>query len=891
MNIRRGWQQVCVTTPVVAMVMVMMMVGRAEAATRTWTGASSTEWSDPGNWGGTAPSAGDDLVFPSGAMNTNNHNDYAPDTIFASITAGGYRFSGNAIVLGAGGLTVDFGPDVIVNLAITLGASQTWRNIGLNDYIMAGPLHLNGATLRFPVTQGGQSISGTIDGVGAIDCDHCGIRLTGTNTYQGPTTIRNSGGLSADTNTALGLADGTLANGTIVENGSALYLGRDLAIGNEAISLSGQGPAFNGALLNQLGSSSIAGPIIIAPEGAKISTWAAGLTLTLSGVISGTGQLVVSGGGTLALTNGGNTYAGGFAIVGSPAPAPVIEVDADEVIRPQMQLLDLHNGTLRINGHKQTLYGLSGQGVLDMRTASPTSITALKVNGPVSLGNMTLTLGFPENFSVPIGTTFTLIDNDGIDPVSGTFVGLPEGALITTSNQLFRVSYVGGTGNDVTLTFVFSVPDYLLSEGTTNDFFTTDILLANPNTQPAPIHITFLKSDGTTRFMDLTLPAMTHYFVRVNSLFGMDHASFSTIVHSVNILPLVVERTMSWDRSGYGAHTEHATDGSSTTWYFAEGSQGFFHTYLLLANPQSTANRATVQYLREGTTPLTRSYPLLPTSRLTLDLGADAELVGQSFGMVVTFDQPGAAERAMYFGDAPLFAGGHESAGVNAPSTTWFLAEGATGPFFETFLLLANPGDIDATTTLTYLPLGGTPITATKTVAAHARLTVNLEGESPALANTAVSTRVDSTQPILVERSQYWPDPAPSWYEAHNSFGVTQLATKWGLAEGRIGNVDGTTNAQTYILIANPGRTAANVSITFLRDDGATNVTKTFVVQPTTRFNVTVGPGSPVPELTNEHFGAVVTSDQPIAVERAVYWDARGQIWSAGTNATATRLP
>ena len=86
----------CVTTPVVAMV-IMMMVGRAEAVTRTRTGASGTEWSDAGNWGGIAPSAGDDLVFPRGAMNTNNHNDYPPDTMFTSITAGGYTLGGNAI--------------------------------------------------------------------------------------------------------------------------------------------------------------------------------------------------------------------------------------------------------------------------------------------------------------------------------------------------------------------------------------------------------------------------------------------------------------------------------------------------------------------------------------------------------------------------------------------------------------------------------------------------------------------------------------------------------------------------------------------------------------------------------------------------------------------------
>ena len=40
------------------------------------------------------------------------------------------------------------------------------------------------------------------------------------------------------------------------------------------------------------------------------------------------------------------------------------------------------------------------------------------------------------------------------------------------------------------------------------------------------------------------------------------------------------------------------------------------------------------------------------------------------------------AERAMYFGASPLWKGGHESAGVTAPSRSWFLAEGATGETF-----------------------------------------------------------------------------------------------------------------------------------------------------------------------------------------------------------------
>src|SRR5262249_36820199 len=156
-------------------------------------------------------------------------------------------------------------------------------------------------------------------------------------------------------------------------------------------------------------------------------------------------------------------------------------------------------------------------------------------------------------------------------------------------------------------------------------------------------------------------------------------------------------------------------------------------------------------------------------------------------------------------------------------------------------------------------------------------LTINLETEDPALANAAVSTQIDASLPIVAERSQYWPDPAPAWYEAHNSFGVTELGTRWGLSEGRVGQVDGIAGAQTYILLANPGTTTAVAPITFLRDNGATPVTKIFTVKPQSRFNVQVGPGADVPELVNEHFGAVISSDKPIAVEHALYWDANGQ--------------
>lgn len=453
----------------------------------------------------------------------------------------------------------------------------------------------------------------------------------------------------------------------------------------------------------------------------------------------------------------------------------------------------------------------------------------------------------------------------------------------------------GATASD-TLTVTVTTLSYFLAEGATGPFFDLDLALANPNSVTAPVAITWFKEDGLTVTQDLTLAPTSSRILRVDQIAGLENAAMSTVVTSTTGVPLIVERTMRWSDAGqYGSHTERATTTTARRWYFAEGSQGFFFTYLLLANPSSAANRATVDWLREGAPAIQRVYNLAPNSRTTVDAGADAELVNRSFGIVVTFDQPAAAERAMYFGAEPLFTAGHESAGVNGPSTDWFLAEGATGPFFETFILLANPNASAVTATLTFLPAVGQPVQRQVTIPANGRQTVNLEALTPAaptLANVGVATAVVATLPIVVERAQYWPFAAPGWYEAHNSFGVTAAATRWGLAEGRVGSQAGLAgDYQTYILLANPGATAASATLTFLRPDGTT-VTRTFPVGATSRVNVAVtGPGSAVPELVNETFGTVIVSDQPIVVERALYASVNGQIFAAGTNATATRLP
>ena len=53
--------------------------------------------------------------------------------------------------------------------------------------------------------------------------------------------------------------------------------------------------------------------------------------------------------------------------------------------------------------------------------------------------------------------TFMIIDNRTASAVSGSFNGLPEGATFEQNGVVFKISYVGGDGNDVVLT-VQNVP-------------------------------------------------------------------------------------------------------------------------------------------------------------------------------------------------------------------------------------------------------------------------------------------------------------------------------------------------------------------------------------------------------------------------------------------------
>ena len=241
----------------------------------------------------------------------------------------------------------------------------------------------------------------------------------------------------------------------------------------------------------------------------------------------------------------------------------------------------------------------------------------------------------------------------------------------------------------------------------------------------------------------------------------------------------------------YGGHTETAVSRLAPQWYFAEGAEGYFSTFLLVANPLGAPADVTLTFLREGESPVTTTLQVAPFSRTTIPASSLPDLANRAFGIIVEATQPVMAERAMYFGTTADPAVDRRRGGSRRDRalSTWYFAEGATGAFFDTFILLMNP-DVsnDAHVTLRYLLDSGETIDVPKVVPARGRLTVSIESESdPRLQTAAMSVQITADRPIVAERSVYWQaaEGAPGWSESHSSQGATVAGPRWALAEGR----------------------------------------------------------------------------------------------------------
>ncbi len=308
-----------------------------------------------------------------------------------------------------------------------------------------------------------------------------------------------------------------------------------------------------------------------------------------------------------------------------------------------------------------------------------------------------------------------------------------------------------------------------------------------------------------------------------------------------------------------------------TTRYFAEGyTASDFDEYICIQNPNSVTVTANVTFMKPDQTTVATSLEISPTSRGTVNV--KNHVSGEvSTKVQCSSDYGIVAERAMYrTGSGINWVAGHCSGGAPIPATSWYFAEGYTGPDFDEFICIQNPNSATATVSVTFMQPDQTTVALDLTIDGTSRETINVESH----VTGEVSTRILSTNSVTVnaERVMYWNKGGIDWVGTHCSQGVTKPALNWYFAEGYTG-----TDFDEYICIQNPAGTSAEVTVTFMQPD-QTTVTADLTISGTSRETVNVET-----YVTGEVSTRVQsTNGIPVVAERAMYWDKGGIEWVGG---------
>jgi hypothetical protein len=220
-------------------------------------------------------------------------------------------------------------------------------------------------------------------------------------------------------------------------------------------------------------------------------------------------------------------------------------------------------------------------------------------------------------------------------------------------------------------------------------------------------------------------------------------------------------------------------------------------------------------------------------------------------------------------------------------SQNFYFAEGTTRPGFDPYFTIANPSDAAAQVTVDYMLGNGKAASQVVTVKAHARGTVHpadiLGSADDPAHDFAAQARCLNGKSVVVERPMYFDYQGMTG--GSDVIGVTAPASTFYFAEG-------TTRPgfDTYITIANPGSTTADVTLTYMKGNGQTFDQRMSVPQ---RSRATVHPADSLgigDDATHDFSTRVTcTNGQQIVAERPSYFDYKG--WSGGTDVMGATSP
>ena len=291
---------------------------------------------------------------------------------------------------------------------------------------------------------------------------------------------------------------------------------------------------------------------------------------------------------------------------------------------------------------------------------------------------------------------------------------------------------------------------WYLAEGSSAWGFECWLLIGNPNNQEATATVTYMIEGEEPQVFEKKIPAQSR---KTYNMAGDIGAADAAIKVQADI-PVIGERAMYRNNRREG-HDSIGTTTPAENFYLAEGTTGWgFTTYVLVQNPNNSDTDVTITYMTSSGAVPQAPFTMPANSRHTIRV--NDVLPGTDLSTHLHGSSPIIAERAMYW-DNGTGEACHDSIGLSAPHTTFYLPDGQTSEGRETYTLVANPNDTAVEVEISYLTPDGTENqTFTETIAANSRSTFSMVEKGITGRAAIVVTCKTAGKKIMAERAMYW---------------------------------------------------------------------------------------------------------------------------------------